>query len=200
MLLGLYSHTITVVDITPCEPGMLRNFGQAWCFQPCGPSHEHCYSTVPFCTSLRDSTHTQPFAGPAEALAAALAPDQRPPALSPALVRATKAHGVPSRSPLPLTDSNSPMNARPSPRTADDHLSTLRQVLEAKADTGQPGGWLEQSAHSRTQGVIMHAAAAEEDTCQSLFSSKTDSMCKIASLSNFTLTSRSMALSFSGAK
>lgn len=61
---------------------------------------------------------------------------------------------------MPFIDSTSPMNARPSPRTADNHLATLRQVLEA--DIGQPGDWLEQSAHSRTQGVVMYAAAKED--------------------------------------
>lgn len=75
---------------------------------------------------------------------------------------------------MPLTDSISPVNARPSLRAADEYLVTLAHalVLGTEADAGQPGDWPVQSAHSRTQGVVMHAAGHEKGTCQRLLSSK----------------------------
>lgn len=117
------------------------------------------------------------------------AQEQGPSALSPALIRATKAPQAFCRSPLSYSTDTAtlPWNARRAPPAAGDGLVSQRQshsvvVTKAQTDEGGMGCWPAQGAEGRSQGVVMHACmhapGAIQDACLDLSSLEEWEMCK----------------------
>lgn len=103
-------------------------------------------------------------------LLAGSALDQGPSALSPALIRATKAPPGSRRSPLPyITDSTSlPLNARLGLHTGDGLMTQgpSNSVLVPEADEGVIGCWPVQSAEGRSQCVAVHVSVDADSRTQ----------------------------------